>query len=117
MQEQTKQLQAQQAMLKEQNMAQANEIKAYQAQTGAQNDQANTMLKQFDSESKRMEVQVKAQEAGAKIGNTEMDTVKKGVDAQLAQADLAEKEMNLQIKNMPTEQLIQMMMGGANGGR
>jgi hypothetical protein len=116
MQEQTKQLQAQQAMLKEQNMAQANEIKAYQAQTGAQNDQANTMLKQFDSESKRMEVQVKAQEAGAKIGNTEMDTVKKGVDAQLAQADLAEKEMNLQIKNMPTEQLIQMMMGGANGG-
>jgi hypothetical protein len=109
MQEQTKQLQAQQAMLKEQNMAQANEIKAYQAQTGAQNDQANTMLKQFDSESKRMEVQVKAQEAGAKIGNTEMDTVKKGVDAQLAQADLAEKQLDMDIRNMPTEELVRLM--------
>ena len=94
MQEQTKQMQAQQALLaKEQNMAQANEIKAYQAQTGAQNDQANTMLKHADVETKRMDVQVKAQEVGAKISNTEMDTVKKAVDAQLAQADLAEKEM------------------------
>jgi len=109
MQEQTKQLQAQQSMLKEQNMAQANQIKMYQAQTGAQNDQANTMLKQVDSETKRMEAMVKAQEAGASISNTEMDTVKKGVESQLMQADIAEKQLDMDIRNMPTDELIRLM--------
>ncbi len=109
MQEQTKQLQAQQSMLKEQNMAQANQIKMYQAQTGAQNDQANTMLKQVDSETKRMEAMIKAQEAGAKIDNTQMDTVKKGVESQLMQADIAEKQLDMDIRNMPTDELIRLM--------
>jgi hypothetical protein len=102
-------MQAQQALLKEQNMAQANEIKAYQAQTGAQNDQANTMLKQADVETKRMEAMIKAEQAGASISNTEMDTVKKGVESQLMQADIAEKQLDMDIKNLPTEELVRMM--------
>jgi hypothetical protein len=109
MQEQTKQLQAQQAMMREQNQAQANQIKAYQAQTGAQNDQANTMLKQADAETKRMEAMIKAEQAGADIENTNMDTVKKGVESQMMQADIAEKQLDMDIRNMPTEELVRLM--------
>ena len=109
MQEQTKQLQAQQAMMREQNQAQANQIKAYQAQTGAQNDQANTLLKQVDSETKRMEAMIKAEQAGADIENTNLDTVKKGVESQMMQADIAEKQLDMDIRNLPTDELIRLM--------
>ena len=96
MQEETRQLQAQQSMLKEKNMAQANQIKAYQAQTGAQNDQAKTQIDRFNAETKRGDMQINAQEAGANINNTEMDTLKKGVEAQLMQADDVEKRRGMQ---------------------
>jgi len=96
MQEETRQLQAQQSMLKEQNMAQANQIKAYQAQTGAQNDQAKTQIDMFNAETKRGDMQINAQEAGANINNTEMDTLKKGVESQLMQADAVEKRRGMQ---------------------
>ena len=56
-----------------------------------------------------MEAMIKAEQAGASISNTEMDTVKKGVESQLMQADIAEKQLDMDIKNLPTEELVRMM--------
>ena len=81
-------MQAQQALLKEQNMAQANEIKAYQAQTGAQNDQANTKIDAFEAQTDRMTAQINAQKAGAVI---QLDKIK----ALGEELDNVEKVINL----------------------
>jgi hypothetical protein len=52
---------------------------------------------------------IKAEQAGADIENTNMDTVKKGVESQMMQADIAEKQLDMDIRNMPTEELVRLM--------
>ena len=107
--EQTKNIMAQSSMVKAQNEQANTQIKGFQAQADVANDQAKTEIDMFRAQTDRAAVQVDAQEAGANIEYKRMDTMNKAVDAQLKQADLAEKEMNMRITNMPTDQLIKLL--------
>lgn len=109
MQEDTRNKQAMAQVLSQQNAAQRNQIDAFKAQTGAQNDQAKTQIDMFNAQTKRGDMQINAAEAEATIDNKNMDTLKKGVDAQLSQADLIEKEMRQRIASMDIRQLAQIL--------
>ncbi len=65
-----------------------------------QDKNINNEIKGFDSQTKRLSVQVDAQEAGANIRNKEADTFDKSVDAQL-------KLQDLNIQNMTDAELFQ----------
>ena len=104
----TRNKQATAQIMSQQNSAAKNEIDSYKAQTSAQNDQANTQIKLFEAQTKRGDMQINAAEAEANIDNTNMDTLQKGVDAQLREADLIEKEMRLRLASMDIRQIAQL---------
>lgn len=64
-------------------LAMAEMEKAKADQMDAATKQADSQVKAFDAETKRMKVMVEAQQAGAKIDNTNADTMNKQVDAAL----------------------------------
>lgn len=105
------------AAMAEQQKAEAQQMdaqtKQFSAQSKSSNDQAKIQVESFKAQTDRMSAQIDAQETGATINNKEMDTMNKAVDAQLKQADLAEKQLQNQLKSMGTDELINLMNGGA----
>lgn len=83
------------------------QVELLKIKLGAKNEEQKRLIDGFSAETDRMDTQIDAQEAGAKIDNTRMDTFNKELDA-------SAKAMELQkIENMSVDQLYQQAMGGA----
>jgi hypothetical protein len=83
-----------------------NQIELLKIQLTAKNEEQKRIIEGFKAETGRMDTQIDAQEAGAKIDNTRSDTFNKELDG-------AAKIVELQkLENMSTSDLYSMAMGG-----
>ena len=74
-------------------------------QLNAANEQMKRMIDKFEAITDRMDTQISAEEAGAKIDNTRMDTFGK-------QIDNAAKSKQLQLANASADDLFKQIAAG-----
>ena len=96
---------AQGELLKGEAAKEKNQIELMKVQGNTQNENMKRMIDKFEAMTNRMDTQISAQEANAKIENTRIDTFSK-------QIDNAAKTQAVAIADMGDEDLMQIAMGG-----
>ena len=109
MKAQSEMLRAQIEQAKLQNEQMKLQLEAQKLQTQAIGDQADNQIDAFNAETKRMETQVKAQQAGATIDKTAAQAMGEQLDNQKKMADMMEEQMlKSQIPMMSEAELINL---------
>ena len=85
------------------------ERQAFKDRQDAISSRTKNQIDAYRADTDRQSVIVDAQEAGAKISNTNMDTAGKIIDNQQKKVNLQASVLDARIKSMPTEQLIAEM--------
>ena len=109
MKAQAEMLRAQIEQAKLQNEQMKLQLEAQKLQTQAIGDQADNQIDAFNAETKRMETQIKAQQAGATIDKTAAQAMGEQLDNQKKMADMMEEQMmKSQIPFMSEAELINL---------
>jgi hypothetical protein len=99
---------AQAEMLKGQAANKEADLKVFVAQNNAQNEQAKRTVDGFNAETSRMDTQIDAQEAGAKINRTNIEAFGEQLDNQMKVVELQKPKA---IPEMDDDELYQMISG------
>ena len=96
---------AQGELLKGQAAMAREKISGVKLQLEYKNENVKRLIDQFEAETNRRDTQIDAQEAGAKIRNTDMDTLNKEIEA-------AGKVKQLQLANVSSDDLFKQIAAG-----
>lgn len=112
MKAQAEMLRAQIEQAKLQNEQMKLQIEAQKLQTQMANDQADNQIDAFNAETKRMETQVKAQQAGATIEKTTAQAMGEQLDNQKKMADMMdEQQRKMQLASLSEFDLARIASG------
>ena len=113
MKAQAEMMRAQIEQAKLQNEQMKLQIEAQKLQTQMANDQADNQIDAFNAETKRMETQVKAQQAGATIDKTTAQAMGEQLDNQKKMADMMdEQRRKAQLSMLSPMDLARIANGG-----
>ena len=113
MKAQAEMLKAQIDQAKLQNEQMKLQIEAQKLQSQTVGDQADNQIDAFNAETKRMETQIKAQQAGATIDKTSAQAMGEQLDNQKKMSDMMEEQRRkAMLQSVPTAQLMDIARGG-----
>jgi len=113
MKAQAEMLKAQIEQAKLQNEQMKLQIEAQKLQSQAIGDQADNQIDAFNAETKRMETQIKAQQANATIDKTSAQAMGEQLDNQKKMSDMMEEQQRkAMLQSIPTAQLMDIARGG-----
>ena len=113
MKAQSEMLRAQIEQAKLQNEQMKLQLEAQKLQSQAIGDQADNQIDAFNAETKRMETQIKAQQAGATIDKTAAQAMGEQLDNQKKMSDMMEEQQRkAMLGSIPTAQLMDIARGG-----
>jgi hypothetical protein len=106
-------LRSQLEMQKLQNEQIKLQLEAQKLQSQTVGDQADNQIDAFNAETKRMETQIKAQQAGATIDKTSAQAMGEELDNQKKMSDMMEEQrIKTMRQSMSTAQLMDIARGG-----
>ena len=115
MKAQAEMMRAQIEQAKLQNEQLKLQIEAQKLQTQMANDQADNQIDAFNAETKRMETQVKAQQAGATIEKTTAEAMGEQLDNQKKMADMIdEQQRKMQLATLSDFDLARIAAGATS---
>jgi hypothetical protein len=113
MKAQAEMMRAQIEQAKLQNEQMKLQIEAQKLQSQTVGDQADNQIDAFNAETKRMETQIKAQQAGATIDKTSAQAMGEQLDNQKKMSDMMEEQQRKAMQqSLSTAQLVSIARGG-----